>query len=551
MYGILSTVYLILLDLEGRMKARKNETVYILVILSNILLIYSSFRAAYSDVGLSQIKEKTKVLFLSFDNMVYLSTGLLLIGFTVYLYMHLGAYKVGKLFALYLTFITAGICLAAATNYQYLLGNILIGIFSFISNLFLFYAIGYITLLTHKKFFRFSAFFLCIATAAFVIFYAVSMDSDSIALIVLKEEIVSVDYILAIAVTLFCMLKGYKGSTVYSKRQIKFLSAGLLMGVCIFIGMRLMPMLAVIKVPESAREVTVSYRSAIPGGNPNIYPIMVFTGMAVAMVYILMKREYLTIDENRDLRGYLLTSLYFIAGNTYLLLVASAGWGEYLLFNLLLSAPLILHNHRVMKQGEASYDNNLIEVLEEERQRISVLLHDEVLQDLIALSHSIQDGDTKERLSAVIGEIRGVSQDLYPTIVEDLGLEQALCIFMDDVGADYNIDLNFQYDFPEGVLPKGLSLILYRAVKELVTNAIKHSSCLHIAVRISDAAGDIECLVSDDGHGFHMPENMELLKSPHMGLYTVKKQIAGINGNMRIISDQSGSKFQILIPLCQ
>lgn len=204
-----------------------------------------------------------------------------------------------------------------------------------------------------------------------------------------------------------------------------------------------------------------------------------------------------------------------------------------------------------MKQGEASYDNNLIEVLEEERQRISVLLHDEVLQDLIALSHSIQDGETKERLSAVIGEIRGVSQDLYPTIVEDLGLEQALCIFMDDVGADYNIDLNFQYDFPEGVLPKGLSLILYRAVKELVTNAVKHSSCLHIAVRISDAAGDIECLVSDDGHGFHMPENMELLKSPHMGLYTVKKQIAGINGNMRIISDQSGSKFQILIPLCQ
>lgn len=533
------------------MKGKKNELAYIFVVLSNILLIYSSFQASYSDVSLSAIKEKTKVFFLSFDSVVYLVAGLLLMGFTVYLYMHLGAYKVGKLFALYLTFITAGICLVAATNYQYPLGNMLAGVFSFISNLFLFYAIGYITLLTHKRFFRFAAFLLCIVTAVFVIFYAISMDSASIAFIVLRSEMISTDYILVLVITLFCMLKGYRGSTVYSKRQIRFLSVGLLFGVCIFIGMRLMPMLAVVKVPESAAEVSVSYRNEAVGGNQGIYPILAFTGMAIAMLYILIKREYLTIDENRDLRRYLLTSLYLTTGNTYLLLAVPSGRGGYLAFNLLLAAPLILHNHRVTRHGEALYDNNLIDVLEEERQRISILLHDEVLQDLIALSRSIQDEGVKERLSSVIGEIRGVSQDLYPTIVEDLGLEQALRIFIDDIGVDYNIDLHYQYDFPKGILPKGLSLILYRTVKELVTNAVKHSACRKIEVLVSDSSGDIECVVSDDGHGFHMPENMELLKSPHMGLYTVKKQIAGINGNMRIQSDKSGSRFQILVPLRQ
>ena len=66
---------------------------------------------------------------------------------------------------------------------------------------------------------------------------------------------------------------------------------------------------------------------------------------------------------------------------------------------------------------------------------------------------------------------------------------------------------------------------------------------------IKDVLGGMECVVVDDGCGFHMPENMELLKSPHMGLYTVKKQIADLNGNMRIVSDKSGSKFEIFIPL--
>ena len=155
----------------------------------------------------------------------------------------------------------------------------------------------------------------------------------------------------------------------------------------------------------------------------------------------------------------------------------------------------------------------------------------------------------KERLSMVIGEIRCVSQDLYPTIVEDLGLEQALNIFIEETGVDYNVDIHYRYDYPKGVLPKGISLVLYRTVKELVTNAIKHSHCRNIFITISDATDGMECVVMDDGCGFQIPEKLELLKSPHMGLYTVKKQIGDLNGNIRIISDKSGSKFQIFIPL--
>lgn len=530
------------------MRTKKKETVYMAALLMTAMLIYISFQTSFADVTLS-LKENAKVFLLSFDNYIYLIAGLLLISFTCYMYLHMGSYKVGKIFAIYLTCITVGICLVAATNGRYAAGNMIVGILTLLSNIFLFYSIGYLTLLTHKRFFQLSAYLLCFVTLVLIVMYVISVNSDQIAFIIIKDKIVMLDYILTIIVTMISMLRGYRGSTIYSKRQIRFLSIGLLAGIIVFIAMRVMPMLAVIKVPEINEEIEISYRINAAGSSQEIYPVMAFTGVIIVMIYILIKREYLAANESPGLWFYLGSTVYMIIGNTYFLFAAAVDIVKFISFNVLLVSPLILLYYQMGKKKENLYDNNLIEVLEEERQRISVLLHDEVLQDLIALLHTVCDEDEKERLSAVIGDIRHISQDLYPTVVEDLGLEQALNIYIEELRADYNVEFSYEYDYPQGVLPKGISLVVYRIMKELVNNAIKHSQCRSISVTVKAAAGGMECIVADDGCGFQMPENMELLKSPHMGLYTVKKQIADLNGNMRILSDSAGSRFEIFIPL--
>ena len=91
---------------------------------------------------------------------------------------------------------------------------------------------------------------------------------------------------------------------------------------------------------------------------------------------------------------YLSSILYLIMVNICLLLLASVEQRDFLLFNGIV-----------------------------------------VLQDLIALSHSMDREEERERLSVMMGEICQLSQSLYLTIVEDLGLEQALQIFMDDICA--------------------------------------------------------------------------------------------------------------------
>lgn len=72
-------------------------------------------------------------------------------------------------------------------------------------------------------------------------------------------------------------------------------------------------------------------------------------------------------------------------------------------------------------KGKLKYDDNMIEVLEAERRKLSIYLHDEILQGLIAVLHSANVGDVKEELCTMIADVRNVSQDIYPIIAEDLG----------------------------------------------------------------------------------------------------------------------------------
>lgn len=80
-------------------------------------------------------------------------------------------------------------------------------------------------------------------------------------------------------------------------------------------------------------------------------------------------------------------------------------------------------------------------------------------------------------------------------------------------------------------------------------NAIKHSESPYISVEISKINNGIQCVVADKGKGFQILEDTELLRSPHMGLYTVKKQVSERNGSMQITSDSTGSQFKIYIPM--
>lgn len=205
---------------------------------------------------------------------------------------------------------------------------------------------------------------------------------------------------------------------------------------------------------------------------------------------------------------------------------------------------------------EQTYQWRLQEAVEKEKQELSSYLHDEVLQSLIAFYRQIQADESgrfeemKTSLSELIAQMRNVSHNLYPTMVEDLGLEQSLYIFAAELQKGYpEITINCKYELSDGILPKHLALSFYRIIKELVNNAAKHSGGFEINFLLEEDDKGYDIYVKDNGKGFTLPKNDDLLKSPHMGIYTVKKRVNKLQGKLTFESGyEKGTEYHIFVP---
>lgn len=525
----------------------KKELAYFGILIFSVFVIYRFFGRAFSDVQIGEHSKLANVFLLTVNNYLYMLSGLLLLGFTLYIYMHMKAYMAGKLFTLYLLLITIGICLAAV-NYGNKNVNLYIALLMCVSNIILYYLIGRLTLTATKKIFRrlSAAYLLLVFGMIFGMAYVQRNHLDAF-----PGKIVMFDYAITIILIFVNLIYGYKGATVYSKQQIKCLINGILSGIVIFVVMQFMPTVAVVGIMGQADDTAAYSRISVENINfiRGILPIAILVGIVVAITYLFIKREYVSMEDDYELRRYMASILYLVAANTCFRLLWIDGVTEFIVLNVIIILPLLVSSCQSYLRKGTVYDSKMVEVLEDERQRLSVFLYDEILQDLISFSYVLKSEQEKERLSAMIGEIRRISQELYPIIVEDLGVDAALEIFLADIKSDYNVEIEYHYTCPGGVLPAKISMVLYRTVKELVMNAMKHSCCRHMEITVGKEEHEIVCIVTDDGKGFQIPENEDLLKSPHMGIYVMKKQIAESGGRIRIISDSTGSEFEIHIPL--
>lgn len=91
-------------------------------------------------------------------------------------------------------------------------------------------------------------------------------------------------------------------------------------------------------------------------------------------------------------------------------------------------------------------------------------------------------------------------------------------------------------------------LIVYRILKELVTNAFKHSNCSQIYLHLIQQNGEIQLIVKDDGIGL-TTTNTDILND-HKGLISIKEQLLLLNGEMTVSnSNPSGLCVTIFIPM--
>jgi signal transduction histidine kinase len=186
---------------------------------------------------------------------------------------------------------------------------------------------------------------------------------------------------------------------------------------------------------------------------------------------------------------------------------------------------------------------------ERERRQIASDLHDSVGQILSFASRelkTLQKSPPKEiskslqqvssQLDKAIEQTRTLSFDLSPSILYDLGFEVAIEDLTDRFSKEKKIRCCFKNCNMPKPLADDIKILLYRAVRELLINAAKHSSANVAKVTLLRSGDDICVTVEDDGQGF--------------GIFNIRERLNHIGGQFKIESSKGkGTKITLIAPL--
>jgi signal transduction histidine kinase len=201
---------------------------------------------------------------------------------------------------------------------------------------------------------------------------------------------------------------------------------------------------------------------------------------------------------------------------------------------------------------------------ERERRQIASDLHDSVGQILSFASRelkTLQKSPPKEiskslrqvssQLDKAIEQTRTLSFDLSPSILYDLGFEVAIEDLTDRFSKGKKIQCCFKNCHKPKPLADDVKILLYRAVRELLINAAKHSGAGVVNVSLLRWGSDLCVTVEDDGQGFDasvLNGGMEKVKG--FGIFNIRERLNHIGGQFKIESGKGkGAKITLIVPL--
>jgi len=205
----------------------------------------------------------------------------------------------------------------------------------------------------------------------------------------------------------------------------------------------------------------------------------------------------------------------------------------------------------------------LIDAQEAERRRMSRELHDDLSQRVATLSVSISRLKKKLPMSEaeltleldvlrghidnLTNEIRSLSHQLHPAVLEHLGLVTALESYIETFRSEEQIDVTLNADTGKVRIPFQTSICIYRVAVEALRNVARHSSASSAQVSLKCADNIIELRVSDAGKGF----NVETARrGDGLGLVSIEERLRLLQGSCDIESTaESGTTIVARAPL--
>ena len=201
------------------------------------------------------------------------------------------------------------------------------------------------------------------------------------------------------------------------------------------------------------------------------------------------------------------------------------------------------------------------EMLEEQSRRIAHAVHDEAGQLLAAVFIRLDQAtrelppdcgscfrEIKQMLELIELQLREISHDLRPAVLDDLGLVPAFQCLTERVSKRFGLAIALHCSVPHR-LPPAIETTLYRVVQESLTNVAKHAHASHIEIRFSLDGEVVRGSIRDDGVGFDLHEVLSRKGPRGLGLLGIRERIESVGGAFSVHSQPgSGTELKINVP---
>jgi PAS domain S-box-containing protein len=201
----------------------------------------------------------------------------------------------------------------------------------------------------------------------------------------------------------------------------------------------------------------------------------------------------------------------------------------------------------------------IIRTEEDERSRIAKDLHDEIGPLLSALKiymTSFVENDNIEKKNNIAGQIgviirdmiesvKDISNDMSPHVLVNFGLNAAIQNISDIFSR--NINIHMQSNIEKIRFSEIFESVVYRVIKELINNTIKHAHASEIYIMMNYYDQKLECRYKDNGIGFDLNQYLNN-QTQGMGLNNIKSRIQSLGGYLDIITSP-GKGFELTLQL--
>jgi two-component system NarL family sensor kinase len=205
----------------------------------------------------------------------------------------------------------------------------------------------------------------------------------------------------------------------------------------------------------------------------------------------------------------------------------------------------------------------VLEGQETERGRVARELHDSISQILVGIRYTLElarrrvdQGDPRgqeslnqsiSHLNNAIQEVRRISRDLRPGILDDLGLGPALQGLTEDFSRRTGIKVRFQTNPFRNRLDNDAKIALYRIAQEALTNIDRHSGATEIEVLVRGTRNGALLRIADNGRGFDRSRRSD--DGSGLGLRNMAERVEQLDGSLRIVSSKAGTVIEATVPL--